>query len=208
MNKGLFITFEGIDGCGKSTQLARARAFLEARGVRCVATREPGGTEIGERIRELLLAPAHAEMSDECELLLYFAARAQHVRETIIPAMETGAVVLCDRFDDATFAYQGFGRGLSLEVLGPLNAFATGTLVPARTFVFDICVQTAAQRLKKTGKAIDRMEGNGAGFHEKVRRGYLSLAKLHPHRIVVLEATKSVEQLSQIVCDGILELLV
>jgi dTMP kinase len=122
MSKGVFVTFEGIDGCGKTTQLKLAHEFLTNKNVPCAVTREPGGTAIGEKIRAIILSPEHGEMIDRCELLLYMASRAQHAAETILPAMQRGAVVLCDRFADATFAYQGHGRGISLDILEKMNS--------------------------------------------------------------------------------------
>jgi dTMP kinase len=186
MSSGLFITFEGIDGCGKTTQLEAARSFLEQQGVSCVVTREPGGTAIGRCIRSVLLSPEHSEMHNECELLLYFADRAQHVREVIQPALQQNRIVLCDRYADATMAYQGYGRGIPLSVLETQNALATGGLWPHITFFFDISTHTASFRLKETGKAIDRLEGSGNAFYEKVRSGYLSIAQQNKHRIRVL----------------------
>jgi dTMP kinase len=186
MPQGFFITFEGIDGCGKTTQLLHAKEALAASGRECIATREPGGTQIGEKIRDLLLSPSHGNMHDECELLLYCAARAQLVRETILPALERGDVVLCDRFAEATFAYQGYGRGLPLEVLEKVNAFAASQLSPSLTFVFDIDVAISMERIGKSGKTVDRLEGSGRVFYENVRQGYLDLARRHPGRIVVI----------------------
>jgi dTMP kinase len=207
MRKGLFITFEGIDGCGKSTQVIRAKRALEKNGVPCIVTREPGGTAIGERIRRLLLSPRNGEICDECELLLYCAARAQHVAEIIVPAMERGEVVLCDRYADATFAYQGFGRGLPTKALENINAFATSGASPALTFLFDISVATSLKRLKQTGKAIDRLEAGGKEFYEKVRQGYLSLARQYPRRVLVTPGESSIEEVSDMVCARIMKLV-
>jgi dTMP kinase len=204
MKKGLFVTFEGIDGCGKSTQLKLAAETLEKNGLDCVVTREPGGTGISEKIRELLLSPENNKMCNPCEVLLYCAARAQHVQEIIAPAIKKGVIVLCDRFEEATFAYQGFGRGLSLDDLERINSFATNGIKPSLTFVFDIDVETAAQRLMETGKAADRLEGSGREFFEKVRHGYLSLAKRFPERIIVLAGQSTIKELSGIVCDRIM----
>jgi dTMP kinase len=204
--RGLLITFEGIDGCGKSTQLACAKEALVKKGVPCVISREPGGTPISEKIRDMLLSPQNAEMCDACELLLYMAARAQHVQERIVPAMDGGAIVLCDRFAEATFAYQGFGRGLPLDLLEKINSFATEAIQPSFTFIFDIPVELARERLRKTGKTIDRLEGSGMEFFEKVRKGYIALAGRYSDRIMVLPGEKPVEELSGIVCEKILEL--
>ena len=207
MNRGLFITFEGIDGCGKTTQLDAVHILLKQRGIDCVVTREPGGTVIGRQIRSLLLAPEHAEMCDTCELLLYFADRAQHVREVLQPALDRGCVVLSDRFADATLAYQGYGRNLSMEMLESQNTLATGGLWPDRTFLFDIRILTAAQRLRATGKPIDRLEGSGEAFYERVRTGYLELARRSPQRIHVFNGELSKEALTESVVADILDML-
>jgi dTMP kinase len=206
MSKGVFVTFEGIDGCGKTTQLKLAHEFLTNKNVPCAVTREPGGTAIGEKIRAIILSPEHGEMIDRCELLLYMASRAQHAAETILPAMQRGAVVLCDRFADATFAYQGHGRGISLDILEKMNSYAVGSLKPSLTFVFDISVATSRARLANAGKTADRLEGSGAEFYEKVRSGYLALAGRYRDRIIVLSGDRPLEELSAIVGDKILEL--
>jgi dTMP kinase len=205
MKKGLFVTFEGIDGCGKTTQVALAKETLEKKGVRCIVTREPGGTAIGEKIRDIILSPEHGGMCAPCEALLYFAARAQHVSEIIMPAIEKGAVVLCDRFSDASFAYQGNGRRLPMPLLEKMNGFATDGMQPSITFIFDITVECSRQRLARSGKAVDRLEGAGAAFYNDVRRGYLSLAKRFPGRIIVLSGIRPIEELAEIVCSKILE---
>jgi dTMP kinase len=200
---GLFVTFEGIDGCGKSTQVREAQAALGRRNVPCMVTREPGGTPISEKIRDVLLSPDNGAMCNACEVLLYLAARAQHVCETIKPALSRGTVVLCDRFMEATYAYQGFGRGFPLDLLQTMNGFSTGGLSPSLTLVFDIDVETAFKRLEQTNKQPDRLEGSGRDFFEKVRNGYLELASRYPERIVVLKGTLPVPELSLAVVDAI-----
>jgi dTMP kinase len=200
---GLFVTFEGIDGCGKSTQVALVKKMLDERGVACTVTREPGGSPIGERIREILLATENRAMCNACEVLLYLAARAQHVTETIAPALSRGTVVLCDRFMEATLAYQGFGRGMALESLASINGFATDGAVPDVTFVFDIDIDTAFTRLHRSGKEPDRLESSGREFFEKVRNGYLTLAAQSPLRITVLDGTKSPDSLCAAVWERI-----
>jgi dTMP kinase len=205
MKKGIFVTFEGIDGCGKTTQLARAKEALTTMGVECVVTREPGGSAIGEKIRDIILSPEHRAMCNSCEALLYLAARAQHVNELILPAVENGAVVLCDRFADATFAYQGNGRKLPLTLLETMNDFATAQTTPSLTFIFDISVECSRRRLVLSGKTFDRLEENDNAFYEDVCRGYLALAKRFPGRIVVLSGELPVDELSEIVCTTILE---
>jgi dTMP kinase len=204
---GLFVTFEGIDGCGKSTQVDAARRGLEKKGIACMVTREPGGAPISEKVRAILLSPDNGEMCNTCEVLLYLAARAQHVHEKIAPALTQGAVVLCDRFMDATFAYQSFGRGIQLDLLFSMNDFATAGVVPALTFIFDIDVETAFGRLAKAKKMPDRLEQSGREFFEKVRQGYLALASRFPRRIVVLSGTAPVEELSIAVLNSIMRQL-
>jgi dTMP kinase len=194
--KGLFITFEGIDGCGKTTQLGHARDYLESKGLACEVTREPGGTSISEKIRELLLSRQFGEMSNEVELLLYLASRAQHVRERILPAVEAGRTVLCDRFQEATFAYQGWGRGFSMDVLVEMNRFATGGLEPAHTFIFDIPVDAAFERLKRAGREPDRLEQNPPEFHARIREGYRAIARQHPQRISLMDACRGEMELA------------
>lgn len=205
MKKGLFITFEGIDGCGKSTQLSRVAKNLADQGFSIVTTREPGGTDIAEKIREILISPDNNAMVNECEILLYCAARAQHVRERIIPAIEQGKIVLCDRFQEATFAYQGFGRAISIDMLTMLNSYATGGLNPDRTFIFDLSVHESFVRLEKMNKAKDRLESSGIDFFERIREGYLSMAKKYPQRIQLVDGTQSVENISATVISSIIE---
>ena len=202
--KGLFVTFEGIDGCGKSTQVDAARRGLEEKGIACMVTREPGGAPISEKVRAILLSPDNGEMCDACEVLLYLAARAQHVHEKIAPALARGVVVLCDRFMDATFAYQSFGRGIPLELLFTMNDFATGGVAPSLSFVFDVDVETAFGRLKQAKKMPDRLERSGREFYEKVCVGYRALASLYPQRIVVLSGAAPVEELSRTVLESIM----
>jgi dTMP kinase len=200
---GLFVTFEGIDGCGKSTQVALAASALKEKKIPCLVTREPGGTKIAEQIRTTLLSPDNSQMCNECEALLYFAARAQHCKEVIGPALARGEVVLCDRFQEATFAYQGYGRGFSMDTLLQMNAFATAKIAPALTFVFDVDVDVSIERLKKTDKLPDRLESSGRDFFCKVRDGYLSLAIKSPKRIVLLQGDETIDGLSKKVLESI-----
>ena len=193
---GAFITFEGIDGCGKTTQLGMAREYLESCGWNCIVTREPGGTPIAESIRSILLSPENIAMSDSCEILLYCAARAQHVKEKIIPGLKNGAIVLCDRFQEATLAYQGFGRGYDMGELVRLNRAATGGIIPDLTLVFDVSPETAAERMKNSGKAPDRLEMNSDGFFERVREGYLELARKDQSRIMVINGEQPAEKIA------------
>jgi dTMP kinase len=197
MNQGSFFAFEGIDGCGKSTQVSLLKEKLNGVGYSVDVTREPGGTVISERIREILIDPQYSEMNDECEILLYLAARAQHVHQRIIPALESGKIVLCDRFQLATFAYQGYGRGFPLERLIELNAFATGTNAPDVTFVFDISVEEAFSRMKKMNKLKDRLESAGDEFFHRIRNGYLELGRRDPARVAIINAQRSIEEIHQ-----------
>jgi dTMP kinase len=192
-----FITFEGIEGSGKTTQVQLLSNALEGRGVDHVLTREPGGTPIGDTIRALVLDPAHGNMTAACELLLYAAARAQHIDQVIRPALDGGSLVLCDRFTDATRAYQGFGRGLPMPFLERLFALEALALVPDRTLLFDIepgtAIQRARDRDRSRGEPGTRFEQEDLPFHERVRAGYLELARREPARITVIDATGTVE---------------
>ncbi len=196
LTKGKFFTFEGIDGCGKSTQLARVAERLREKGTSYLVTREPGGAVISEKIRELLMSPDNKGMCNETELLLYLSARAQHVREIIKPAIDRGEIVLCDRFEQATFAYQGSGRGLDVDAIRGINAFATGGIVPDMTFIMDISVEISQERLNKIGKGKDRMESAGTQFFERVRDGYINAAKAFPQKIKLLDGTKGLDELT------------
>jgi len=188
----MFVTFEGIDGSGKSTQAELLRARLEADGREVVATREPGGTELGERIRELLLHGGH--VSPWAEALLYAASRAQHVDEVIRPALARGAWVVCDRYVDSSVAYQGVGRGLGLERVLDLNLAAVGGLLPERTFLLALHVEDLPARLRGDH---DRLERESVDFHGRVAEGYRELAARFPERILVLDATLPPQTLAE-----------
>lgn len=189
--KGLFITLEGVDGCGKSTQANMLVDALQAQGHEVVRVREPGGARLSEKIRTLLLNPANDDMCDECELLLYEAARAQNVREVIEPALERGATVVCDRFYDSTFAYQAAGRGLSSDLVHTANRLGSCGLVPNATLVFDLDPERAYGRATQEGA--DRMEGEGVSFQQRVRAGYAQLASSEPERVRMVDACGSIE---------------
>lgn len=191
MTKGLFITFEGADGCGKTTQMKLLAEYLKQQGKDVVLTREPGGKGLGEKVREILLN-YEGPVSDRCEFFLFLADRAQNIDIIVNPAVENGKIVLCDRHIDSTVAYQGYGRGLDIERINKLNDIATNGKKPDLTFVFDIDVETS---MKRVGKEKDRMESAGIDFHNRVRKGYLELAKQEPKRIKVLDATKSIEEI-------------
>jgi dTMP kinase len=190
---GRFVSFEGIDGCGKSTLLQQLSRWLQDAGVAHVTTREPGGTPLGESIRGLLLDPSHKGMSQQAEALLYYASRAQLVREVIRPALKDGLWVLADRFGDATLAYQGYGRGLDLEMLRSLQGWATQGLVPHCTILLDCSVDTAAGRLQVKDDSPDRIEREKRAFHARVRQGYLELARRDSARFVILDADRPLE---------------
>lgn len=191
MKKGLFITFEGADGCGKTTQMDLLAEYLKNNGKEVLLTREPGGKGLGEKVREILLN-YDGDVSDKCESFLFLADRAQNIDIIVNPAVEKGKIVLCDRHIDSTVAYQGYGRGLDIERINMLNNLATNGHKPDLTFVFDIDVETS---MKRVGKEKDRMESAGIDFHNRVRKGYLELAKQEPKRIKVLDATKSIEEI-------------
>lgn len=195
--KGRFITFEGVDGAGKSTQLKYAEKLLSARGVVLTVTREPGGTGIGERLRELLLNNDDA-LLPETEALLMFAARREHIDKVIEPALGRGEVVLCDRFTDATFAYQGGGSGVDFTKLDTLERWVQGDLQPDLTLYFDVPTAVARTRLGNLGVA-DRFEREPDEYFERVRRAYLARARAHPQRIRVIDASASPGEVNKIV---------
>ena len=192
---GFLITLEGIEGSGKTTQCARLAKLLREEGFRVVETREPGGTPLAERIRDIFLGspgevPAAEPMSPECEAHLVFSCRSQHVAQLIEPAIHEGAVVLCDRFVDSTLAYQGYGRGLNLSALSQLNRFATRGLVPSLTLLFDLPVRIGLARRRRHEAELNRLDRETTRFHERVRRGFLELAAREPGRIKVVDATE------------------
>lgn len=200
--KGLFITFEGIDGCGKTTQLENVKKLLEENGIECVTTREPGALKLGSQIREILLH-YDGEVADNCEMFLFLADRSQHVETFIKPMLEAGKVVLCDRHTDSTIAYQGYGRGGDVKRLTELNKIATNGLIPDLTLLFDVSVETGHQR---AGKNLDRLELAGKEFFERTRQGYLTLAKQFPERIKVINSEKSKESVYNDVKSLIMDL--
>lgn len=188
LTKGIFVTFEGIEGSGKTTQLRRLSAHLAAKKSPHIVTREPGGTPFSDEIRGLVLVPREETVFPEAELLLYEAARAQHVRGLILPALLSGQAVLCDRFCDATTAYQAHARGLDASLVERLNRFATGGLVPDLTLLFDLPPEEGFARIKGRGGARDRLERESLDFHRAVREGYLRLAGRDPGRVVRIDA--------------------
>lgn len=201
--KGLFITFEGIDGCGKSSQIDLAAEYLESQGIEYIKTRDPGGTALGGKIREILLN-YDGNVSSMCELFLYLADRAQHIEEKIVPALNAGKIVLCDRYVDSTLAYQGYARGLDKEQILELNDIVANKLMPDMTFVFDIPAEVACDRL---GEEKDRIESECSDFHKKVREGFLDLAEKYPERIKVLDASRTIREINENVKNFIKDLL-
>lgn len=194
MAKGKLITFEGAEGSGKTTQCRLVYDYLRRHHRPVFLVREPGGVKISEAVREILLDVRNVRMSDECEVLLYMAARAQLVSEVIAPALKKGKIVLCDRFLDSTLAYQGYGNGVAISKIKEIGRFATLGIAPDLTLVFDIDARTG---LMRRGKNRDRIERRAVAYHERVRRGYLTLARQEPKRIkVVRVGTRSPEEIS------------
>lgn len=200
----LFITFEGPEGCGKSTQMRLLAAFLREQGRDVLATREPGGTPIGDRVRAILLDPAHTEMHPSTEFLLFSAARAQHVAQVIRPHLARGGIVLCDRFADSSLAYQGYGHSLDLDDLRAITRFATGGLVPSRTFLLDVSVELGLRRKSGgRGDAWNRMEQKEMAYHQRVRAGYLAMAAQEPDRWVLIDAARGLKAVQARIRDHI-----
>ncbi|MBI3065147.1 MAG: dTMP kinase [Deltaproteobacteria bacterium] len=206
-----FITFEGGDGTGKTTQLKALESHLQSKGCSCVSTREPGGTSLGKLIRQVLLEVGKQAIASPTELFLYLADRAQHVQEVILPAIDGGKIVLCDRYTDSTLAYQGYGRGIDFDLLRQLNQFANRGVKPDLTLLLDCPVELGlsrtAQRQSNAGSARgreDRFEREKVEFHEKVRAGFLAMARAEPERFRVIDAARPMEQVSreiQIIVD-------
>lgn len=195
MNKGILITFEGIDGSGKTTQINELIRRLDQRNIEYQLFREPGGTRIGEKIRDILLDKDHSSMLPITELLLYSASRYQLTMRSIVPALNAGKIVICDRFYDSTTAYQGFGRGIDLEFIKRLNAVATESLIPDITFILDISLE---KRLKRLGeKNLDRLEREALAFHKKVREGFIAMAKEEPERMILIDGSRPSEEISK-----------
>ncbi|UCG14497.1 MAG: dTMP kinase [Deltaproteobacteria bacterium] len=203
----MFISFEGIEGCGKTTQVEHLSKSLLQRGIPHVVTREPGGTRLGKLIRQMLLDPSHEEMEPLTELFLYAADRAQHTVQVIRPALEAGQWVICDRFADATTVYQGYGRGQDLTLIQQLNQWATRGLWPQLSLLLDCPVEIGLDRArsriveKRLSGREDRFERQAYAFHQQVREGYLDLAKQNPERIKILDATLEPDRLHELVVN-------
>lgn len=194
--KGLFITFEGTEGSGKTTQISLLADHLASAGRTVTLTREPGGTPIGDQIRKILLDPSNKALHPRAELLLYAASRAQHLAERILPALEAGRIVLCDRFSDATLAYQGYGRGLDIGTIRALDQIVTGGMSPHLTVLLDLDVSAGLSRARGRNSSAGlehegRFENEDIAFHDRVRRGYLTLARQDPERVRVVDAARA-----------------
>ena len=209
--KGKFITFEGVEGSGKTTQAHLLGEYLSSLRIPVVVTREPGGTDIGEQIRQILLASDNKGMTPETEILLYAASRAQHLREKIAPVLDSGQWVICDRYSDATIAYQGYGRGLNLSLIAELNRLVSLELEPDLTILLDLDVQRGLRRARKRGEAgnrrEERFEEEGEAFHQRVREGYRELARRYPGRIKTVSAEESIEEVNRRVIEIVSALL-
>lgn len=193
MSKGLFITFEGSDGAGKSTQIQLAKEYLESIGINPIMTREPGGTSISEKLRDILLDKENSEMSPIAEMMIYASARAQLVAEVIRPAMARGEVVVCDRYIDSSIAYQGYGRGLG-SMVEEVNKVAIDGMMPDITFFLDL--DPAVGRSRIQSDAMDRLEQEKLDFHYRVYNGYKAVAEADPERVAVIDASRSIEEIS------------
>lgn len=202
--KGKFITFEGPEGCGKSTQSKLLSEFLAKKGYQVLHLREPGSTEIGEKIRQILLDPKNKAMSNICELFLYMAARSQLVEEKIIPNLKKGKIIICDRFQDATLAYQGYAGGLDIKMIKCLGSLATFKIKPDLTILLDSCVKAGFKRINR---ALDRLESKSFKYHLKVRKGYLALAKQEPKRIKVILLEEKIDNTQNKIREIILKCL-
>lgn len=211
MAAGRFITFEGGEGCGKSTQIRLLAERLRAAGKEVLLTREPGGTALAEKIRSLVREESDDPPNSRAETLLFIASRAQVVESVIRPALASGTWVLCDRFADSTFAYQGYGRGLDLEELKRINSFATGGLEPDRTILLNVSPEVSAKRMRAreaaTNTDADRMEKAGDSFHARLKQGFLELAAAEPDRFAVIQADGSVEEVEEAVWNSIQPML-
>ncbi|MEX1199710.1 MAG: dTMP kinase [Methylophaga sp.] len=194
---GKFISIEGIEGAGKSTQLTFIADYLRDKGIDVLVTREPGGTELGEQIRDLLLTPRDEKMVDDAELLLMFAARVQHIQQKVLPALKNGQWVVSDRFVDATFAYQGGGRGIAFDRIEALAKWSLQGVSTDLTFLFDLPVALGQQRVSTRGNAKDRIEMEKHSFFDKVRQCYLQVAEGEPQRVKIIDAAESVDNIQQ-----------
>lgn len=194
MSRGIFISFEGIEGSGKTTQARLLYNYLYKKGLNPVLTEEPGGTDIGREIRKILLSPGHFNIHPVTELLLYNASRSQHVNEIILPAIKSGRIVITDRFSDSTYAYQGQGRGLNRDIINRIDEISTGGIRPDITILIDVDVNVGLMRNRKANK-VDRIELEEIQFHRRVRDGYLEIARQEPDRIKIIDGSKEIEEI-------------
>ena len=207
---GFFISFEGMEGCGKSTHVALLAQALQGKGYEVIATREPGGTTIGQTLRQLLLNSAGAPLATGTELLLMLADRAQHIQEVIAPGLREGKVVISDRFIDSTTAYQGYGRGIEQGVLLQLNVFACDGIMPTLTILLDVPVNEGLRRAHKRRGSVspaDHFEAESTAFHERVRAGFLDVARAEPRRVVVVDSQRPVEEIHQEILSTVMNRL-
>jgi dTMP kinase len=212
---GIFITFEGPDGSGKTTQLKKLGEELKKLGHDVLVTREPGGTSISDKIRSIILDPVHEEMVDQAEVLLYAASRAQHVHQLILPALEAGRIVLCDRFIDASVAYQAYGLGVDVDIVKAISRYASSGLEASRTYILDVPVEISLARLHHrasgsgaNAQQLDRIEHKHVDYHSRVREGFHQIASDHPDRVRVVNANRSVEDIATEIwsdCNRLLE---
>ena len=205
--EGYFITFEGIEKCGKTTQAELLVERLQKEGYQVVFTREPGGPPIAEKIRALILDPTHTEMSRLTELFLYMASRAQHIDQLIRPHLQSGGIVLCDRFADSTRAYQGYGRGIDFNTIEELNRMATSGCVPDLTLLLDIPLEASLERQAQLLERPDRLENEAIDFYRQVRQGYLQRAQKYQYRMCTIDGTKGVEHIAQEIYSIVMERL-
>jgi dTMP kinase len=201
--QGKLIIFEGVEGCGKTTQIQLTSEWLQSLDIQFVVTREPGGTELGVDLRKLLLEAGKNQITSRTELLLYAADRAQHVEQELKPNLKQGKFVLCDRFIYSTIAYQGYGRGLEMNLINQLNNIATAGLVSDLVFWFDLDVEIGLQRKRNSGETADRIEQEKIDFHRRVQQGYSELAKTYPEKIVKIDASVSKEAVQQQIQDNL-----
>ena len=207
MKKGKFITFEGPDGSGKTTVSRMVSDRLAELGYPVRYTREPGGSKIAEQIRDIILDPKNTGMDPRCEALLYAASRRQHLNDIVIPALESGTHVICDRFVDSSVAYQGYARGIGAEEVLAMNAFAIGDLMPEKTIFLDVPAETGIERIRKNHRAADRLDSEGMEFHRKVCEGYQEVLKKAGDRMIVIDATKDPETVIQEALSAVKEIL-
>ncbi len=206
MKKGLFITFEGVDGCGKSTQVEYFKRILQEKGIDFISVREPGGTAISEKIRTILLDKDNAEMVNEAEVLLYAASRAQLVGQVILPALKEGKVVLCDRYADSSIAYQGYGRQLNVDFVRSANSYALDNCEPDYTLYFDVTPDKVRARITSRGEA-DRLEAEKESFHDRVYNGYKKFYSEIERNLITIDASRSIEEVSVHVLTAAEEIL-